>query len=85
MRRRVSATVSWTATPGDSYRLLYGTSPSNLSNSIDVGQVNTYRVGGLRVGVTYYFALTSRNASGESPLSQIIAYTAANRNNNITL
>ena len=45
------------------YKLYYGTSSQNYSNSINVGVVTSYTVSGLAPG-TYYFSVTACDASG---------------------
>jgi len=47
------------------YRILYGTSPGSLSNSVNVSGASTtsHTVTGLSPG-TYYFALLTLNSSG---------------------
>ncbi len=46
------------------YRIYYGVSSGNYTQSIDVGNVTTYQVTGLTDGVTYYFAVTAYDISG---------------------
>ena len=58
------------------YKLYYGTSSGNYSNSIAVGNVTTYTVTNLSAGVTYYFALTALNSMLlESGYSNEISYS----------
>lgn len=75
-----TATLSWgtpsTYSNGDplvdlsGYRVYYGTEPGNYSNSLDVGDTNTYTITDLDSGKTYYFAVTAYNsASQESDFS----------------
>jgi hypothetical protein len=45
------------------YVIYYGTSSSNYTNIVDVGNVNTYSVNGLPSG-TIYFAVTAYDTSG---------------------
>lgn len=71
-----TATLSWTAptqnTDGSlltdltGYTIYYGTSSTNLSNSISVNSPGTtsYTVTGLTSGVTYYFAISALNSVG---------------------
>jgi hypothetical protein len=68
-----SVTVSWTATPGDSYRLFYARS-TTFGAGIDVGTASSYTVKGLTIGQTYYFTLTARNAKGESTKAAPVQY-----------
>jgi len=78
-----SATLTWTAptenangTPVTNlagYRVYYGTSPSDLSQSVEVtgADTTTYAVENLPAG-TYYFAVAAYNTSGvESEQSNV--------------
>jgi len=74
------ATLSWDPPVTDAdgtpvsdlagYKIYYGTSSSNYSQNIDVGNVTTYTINNLTEGMTYYFAATAydaaRNESTES-------------------
>lgn len=55
------------------YKLYYGTAPGNYSQSIDVGNVTSYVVSNLPVGVTYYFVVKAYDAFGESSNSNEIS------------
>lgn len=55
------------------YRLYYGTASRTYTVRIDVGNVTTYMVDGLSLGVTYYFALTAYNQFGESSYSDEVS------------
>jgi hypothetical protein len=58
------------------YKLYYGTSSGNYSNTISLGLVTTYTVTNLTDGVTYFFALTAFDAEGfESAKSNEVSYT----------
>jgi PKD repeat protein len=46
------------------YVIYLGTAPGNYSESIDVGDVNTYNVDQLTGGLNYYFVVTAYNNSG---------------------
>lgn len=81
-----SATLSWTAptqnTDGSSltdlagYTIYYGTSDSNLSNSVSVSALTSYSISGLVVGQTYYFAIAAVNSAGQKgPLSSPVNKT----------
>jgi hypothetical protein len=65
-------TLAWDLNPEPSvtgYKLYYGTTPQNYSNSIDVGNVTTYVLRGLPEG-TYYFTVSAYNqATLESDFS----------------
>jgi hypothetical protein len=59
--------VSWDAnseTDLSGYRLYYGTEQANYSESVDVGNVNSYAVQNLTEGQTYYFVLTAYDQAG---------------------
>jgi hypothetical protein len=55
------------------YRLYYGTASGAYARRIDVGNVTTYMAHGLSYGVTYYFALTAYDQSGESGYSNEVS------------
>ncbi len=58
------------------YRVYYGTSSSNLTDSIDIGNETEAVVNNLQPGVTYYIAITSYNTSGnESNYSDLLEIT----------
>lgn len=46
------------------YKVYYGTSSRNYSESIDVGNVKNYTINNLKEGVTYYFAVTAYDIFG---------------------
>lgn len=59
------------------YRLYYGTSSGNYSNTIEVGNETTALVEQLDPAGTYYFAVTAYNTEGlESLPSDEVSYTA---------
>ncbi|HEY2082837.1 MAG TPA: di-heme oxidoredictase family protein, partial [Verrucomicrobiae bacterium] len=67
--------LAWTAsgTPGvTGYRILYGVTSDNLTNSMTVGNVNSAIVSGLTPGQTYYFQVIAITAGGESVATAII-------------
>lgn len=83
-----SATLSWTAPTHNTdgtpltdlagYTVHYGTSASNLSNSVTVNSpsTTTYTITSLVTGRTYYFAIASVNSSGvSSDLSGVASKT----------
>jgi hypothetical protein len=47
------------------YRVYYGTSSRDYSNTIDVGSVTDYVVANLDAGSTYYFAVTTLGINGD--------------------
>jgi len=58
------------------YRVYYGTTAGNYTNSVVVGNVTTNTLAGLTVNVTYFFAVVAYDANGlESIFSNQIAYT----------
>ena len=58
------------------YDIYYGTSSGNYQSKTDVGNVTTYTLNGLNIGVTYYLAATAYNAQGlESGFSNEVIYT----------
>jgi hypothetical protein len=66
-------TLRWDKSPGRAvkgYRLHYGTASRSYSETIDVGNVNTYTISNLIAGKRYYFVVTAYDAAGkESPPS----------------
>ncbi len=69
-----TATLSWSPptanadgsnlTDLNGYVIYIGTSPDDYTQSIDVGNVNTYILSDLVSDITYYFAVTSYDTSG---------------------
>ena len=51
------------------YKVKYGTSSGNFSQTIDVGNVTSKTVAGLTNGVTYYFLAVAYNSYGDGPAS----------------
>ena len=72
-------TLAWnpSVTPGVAgYRLYYGTASHNYTRSLIAGNATTLSVSRFQPGITYYFAVTAYNASGdESDFSNEAAYT----------
>jgi CxxC motif-containing protein (DUF1111 family) len=61
--------LAWTAssTPGvTGYRILYGLTSDDLTNSMDVGNVNSTIISGLTPGQTYFVAVITLTANGQS-------------------
>ncbi len=59
------------------YRLYYGNTSGQYTQSMDVGNVTLATVSGLTEGLTYFFAVTAYNTFGlESDPSNEISYTA---------
>jgi hypothetical protein len=69
-----SLTLSWNAptqnTDGTAlsdlagYKLYYGTTTGNYTNAVNVGNARVYQVNNLTDGLTYFFAVTAYNTSG---------------------
>jgi hypothetical protein len=76
-----SVALLWDANPDPGivgYRVYYGTSSGNYSQTNDVGNVTGTTVSGLAAGQTYYFVVTDYNTAGlESLPSDEVAYTTA--------
>jgi hypothetical protein len=74
-----SLTVMWYKSPDTNvqgYKLYYGTTSQQYTNSIVAGNVTNALAAGITPGVTYYFAVTSYDAAGwESSYSPEISYT----------
>jgi len=72
-------TLGWTASTSPNvtgYDLCYGTTSTNLPNTINVGNVTSYTMTGLSAGTTYYFAVVAYDASGDqSSDSNVVSYT----------
>src|SRR3990170_6234665 len=63
------------------YKIYYGTSSGNYSTVITVGNVTTYTITGLTDNITYYFATTAYDSSGNestfsNEVSKIISATS---------
>ncbi len=62
-----SITLAWDAS-GDSsaagYKIYYGTTSRNYTNSVDVGNVTNATLNLPETGVTYYFAATTYDSAG---------------------
>lgn len=74
-----SVFLLWNANPAPDivgYRVHYGTSSGNYSQSNDVGNVTGTTISNLNAGQTYYFAVTDYDTSGlESLPSNEVAYS----------
>jgi hypothetical protein len=73
-------TLSWGDSSPDpevtSYRVHYGTVSGNYTNVVVTGNVSTAMISGLVPGITYYFAITAVDTTGEeSDFSNEISYT----------
>jgi hypothetical protein len=80
-----SVTLAWNADSATSnsatnptgYRLHFGTSSGNYTQTQDVGNATSGTVSSLTSGTTYFFAVTAYNASGvDSPFSNQVSFTA---------
>jgi len=74
-------TLAWDASTSSDvsgYNLYYGTSSGNYLSSLDAASALTYAISGLQSGVTYYFAVTAYDTSGnESDYSNEVSYSVA--------
>ena len=72
-----SATLQWAANSESDlagYKVYQGTTAGSYGPSIDVKNVTTYRASKLQAGLTYFFAITAYDTSGnESPLSEKVS------------
>lgn len=58
------------------YRIYYGTVPGNYDVVVDVRNEISHRIGGFVVGITYFFAVTAYDFSGnESEFSEEVSFT----------
>ena len=79
--KALAATVNlaWNPSTGPNlagYRIYYGTSSRNYSNSVNAGNSTSQSVSGLTAGTKYYFAATAYNTSNaESGYSSELSYT----------
>jgi len=74
--------LNWNRNPETNvtgYRVYYGTTSRNYSNSVTVvGDVTNNIVAGLASGITYFFAITAYNTTGdESPFSNEVTVSQA--------
>ena len=69
--------LAWTgsSTPGvTGYEILYGPDSNNLTNSTDVGNVDSAIISDLTPGQTYYMVIITLTANGQSPsASNVVA------------
>ncbi len=74
-----AATLVWDASTGtvDGYKVYYGTSATNPSESVNVGNVTQYAIDSLPLSenVQYYFCVSAYNTAGESDPCAPVAYT----------
>jgi len=76
-----SATLQWAANSESDlagYKIYQGTTSGSYGLSVAVGKVTTYTASNLQDGLTYYFAITAYDTSGnESPPSFEVSKTPA--------
>ena len=76
-----SCTLAWDASSDSTiagYRLRYGTTSENPSQSIDVGKTTNRTLSNLNDATTYYFTVVAYNSAGfESQPSNQVSYTTA--------
>jgi len=76
-----AATLVWDPSSGtvDGYKVYYGTSATNPSKSVNVGDVTQYPVDSLPLSenVQYYICVSAYNTAGESAPCAPVAYTPA--------
>ena len=77
-----SALFTWDPSPDASvagYRLYYGSSSGNYSQSVNAGNATQVTVSNLTAGATYYAAVTAYNTAGlESVKSNEVSFVAVN-------
>lgn len=75
--------LNWNHSPSPGvagYRVYYGTTSGNYSNSVVLGNVTTNTFSGLMGGVTYFFAVTAYDANGlESNFSNESSFAGNSR------
>jgi hypothetical protein len=73
-----SVNLSWQPSPDTNvigYNIYYGTSSRSYTNEISLGNTTSVTISGLVGGITYYFAATSYDSTGdESDFSNEISY-----------
>lgn len=73
-----AAWLAWDANTDqvEGYIIYYGTSATNLSQSVEVGTVTSYNLDdfNLSENIRYYFSLAAYNAAGESPRTATVDY-----------
>jgi len=73
-----TATLTWSPVTGTSlygYKIYVGKAPGQYTTTITAGNVTSYSVGNLLLGITYYFVVTAYNSAGESPPSNEVHTT----------
>ncbi len=74
-----SVALAWNPNqePVTGYRVSYGTTSGQYTNTIGVGNTTSYTVTNLLSGSTYYFAVQAYNAAGTGPYSSEVSATLA--------
>ena len=76
-----AASLAWDPSNGtvDGYNVYYGTSATNPTESVNVGNVTQYSIDSLPLSenVQYYFCVSAYNTTGESLPCAPVAYTPA--------
>lgn len=76
-----AATLVWDSSSGtvDGYKVYYGTSASNPSSSVNVGNVTQYSIDALPLSenVQYFLSVSAFNTAGESAPCAPVAYSPA--------
>lgn len=70
-------TLSWNASASEvqGYRIYYGTTHGNYTDSVNVGNVTQYKLSGLQANVTYYFVTRAYNGGAESGNSNEVSWS----------
>ena len=72
-----AATLTWDAVTASNlggYKVYYGTASGTYTQSVPVGDVTTYTLGGLNGNATYYMAVAAFDTSNhESPFSNEVS------------
>ena len=72
-----SVALAWNPSQGTvtGYRVSYGTTSGQYTNTIGVGNTTSYTVANLLSGSTYYFAVQAYNTAGSGPYSSEVSVT----------
>jgi hypothetical protein len=87
--RAAQVTLAWDASTSSNvtgYKLHYGTTSGSYTYNVDAGNATSYTLSALSTGVTYYFAATAYDSSGdESAYSNEVAYTVTGESTTLAL